>query len=97
MIWEILPCEVDVNTINRENTVVSGYFFPKEGSTISIKIEELDFKTYTNKVLYSNSSPTIVENNFNVILPFPLKQGQTITIEVTNPSCKPIDITTTVH
>ena len=96
-IWEMLPCEADVNTTKRGDTVVRGYFFPKKGSTITIEIVELDFETYTNKVLYSNSYPSTIGNHFDVNLPFALKQGHAITIEVTNPSCKPTNITRSVN
>ena len=96
-IWEILSCEVDTKPMKSGDSFVNGYFFPKEGTTISMEIEEFDMDTYTSKILYSNSSPTIVGNYFNFSFSFPLKQGYAVAIKVTNPSCKPINKTITIY
>lgn len=96
-IWEILPCEIElVNTRSGDNKIV-GYFFPKQGTTITVKVTELDFETYKSKVLYSDSSPTTIGNNFNVNLPFSLKRGHTVAIEVTNPNCRPIEKSISIY
>lgn len=96
-IWEILPCEFYVTTMKSGDTSVRGCFFPNEGSTISIKIYDFDMETFSDKIIYSNSYSPTNQNYFSFNFPFSLKQGYSVTIEVTNPSCKPTNKTTTIH
>lgn len=96
-IWESLSCELHLKTPRPGDNKISGYFFPKKGSTIAIKFTKFNFDTYEDEIIYSNNSPSVVDNFFEFRLPFSLKEGDNITFKITNPNCIPAEFSTTIR
>lgn len=90
LVWDKLYCDWVQPKINSSSQLIEIMVFPKKGTRVELQLTELDYSTFKNKVIYSDTKESN-DSGYVRFNEFPyLKKNSLVNFIISNPRCKTI-------
>lgn len=90
LVWDKPNCDWVQPAITSNQISIDFRVFPKNGTKVELQLTELNYDTFTTKVIYSDIQESDMMGYVHFSKPQAVKAGDIVNFIISNPRCKTI-------